>query len=56
MVGSGYEKDLEVIASSDHGLGKQCKETIDKANRLLGLIFSGITSRSPEVKTLITLL
>ena len=48
LEGSGYEKDLGVIASSDLRLRKQCIDARNKANRVLGFNFRRIKSRSPE--------
>ena len=48
LIGSEYEKDLEVIATSDLGLRKQCIKPRNKVNKILGLIFRSVKSINPE--------
>lgn len=43
------ERDLGVIISDDLKVGKQCDKAAGKANRMLGCIGRGITSRKREV-------
>ena len=49
LVGTGQEKDLGVIVSSDLRLRKQYIEARNRANRVLGFIFRSVQSRSPDV-------
>jgi len=47
------EKDLGVIVRNDLKSGKQCREAVKKANRILGIIKRNFTDRSRETVILL---